>query len=48
MSPRRGNWWVRPRVLKSCSGLLYDALADVYASLGFDSAVGDEVFRDLV
>jgi hypothetical protein len=38
----------RPRVLKSCSGLLYDALAGVYASLGFDDAVGDEVFRDLV
>ncbi|AFJ35210.1 MULTISPECIES: IS1634 family transposase [Mycobacterium] len=38
----------RPRVLKSCSGLLYDALAGVYASLGFDEAVGDEVFRDLV
>lgn len=38
----------RPQVLKSCSGLLYDALAGVYASLGFDEAVGDEVFRDLV
>jgi hypothetical protein len=37
----------RPRVLKSCNGLLYDALAGIYASLGFD-AVGDEVFRDLV
>ena len=37
----------RPRVLKSCNGLLYDALAGVYAGLGFD-AVGDEVFRDLV
>lgn len=37
----------RPRVLKSCNGLLYDALAGIYASLGFDS-VGDEVFRDLV
>jgi Transposase DDE domain len=36
-----------PQVLKSCSGLLYDALAGVYASLGFE-AVGDEVFRDLV
>ncbi len=39
---------VRPQVLKSSSGLLYDALARVYASLGFDDAVGDEVFRDLV
>jgi hypothetical protein len=38
----------RPRVLKSCSWLLYDALARVYASLGFDDAVGDDVFRDLV
>ncbi len=38
----------RPQVLKSCSGLLYDALARVYASLGFDDAVDDEVFRDLV
>jgi hypothetical protein len=38
---------LRPQVLKSCSGLLYDALARVYASLGFD-AVSDEVFRDLV
>lgn len=37
----------RPRVLKSCNGLLYDALAGVYASLGFDT-VADEVFRDLV
>ena len=38
----------RPQILKSSSGLLYDALAGVYASLGFDDAVGDEVFRDLV
>jgi len=37
----------RARVLKSSSGLLYDALAGVYASLGFD-VVDDEVFRDLV
>ena len=37
----------RPQVLKSCSGLLYDALAKVYASLGFDT-VGDDVFQDLV
>nr|WP_204080110.1 hypothetical protein [Mycobacterium riyadhense] len=37
----------RPQVLKSCSGLLYDTLAGVYASLGFE-AVGDEVFCDLV
>jgi hypothetical protein len=37
----------RAQVLKSCSGLLYDALAGVYADLGFD-AVSDEVFRDLV
>ena len=26
----------RAQVLKSCSGLLYDALAGVYADLGFD------------
>lgn len=38
----------RAQVLKSCSAELYDALAGVYASLGFDDAVGDEVFRDLV
>ncbi len=37
----------RPRVLKSCNGLLYDARAGIYAGLGFD-AVGDEIFRDLV
>jgi hypothetical protein len=37
----------RARTLKTASGLLYDALAGVYADLGFD-ALGDEVFRDLV
>jgi hypothetical protein len=37
----------RSRVLKTSSALLYDALAGVYASLGFD-VVADEVFRDLV
>ena len=37
----------RPRVLKTSAILLYDALAGVYASLGFD-VVDDEVFRDLV
>lgn len=37
----------RPRVLKTSSGLLYDALAGVYSSLGFD-VVDDVVFRDLV
>jgi hypothetical protein len=37
----------RPRVLKSCNGLLYDALAGIYANVGFNT-VGDEVFRDLV
>ncbi len=36
-----------PRVLKTSSALLYEALAGVYASLGFD-VVADEVFRDLV
>ena len=39
---------VRPQVLKSSSGLFYEAPAGVYADLGFDDAVGDEVFRDLV
>ena len=37
----------RPRVLKTSSRVLYDALAGVYSSLGFD-VVDDEVFRDLV
>jgi Transposase DDE domain len=37
----------RPRVVKTTSGLLFDALAGVYSSLGFD-ALADEVFRDLV
>ena len=35
------------RVLGTGSGVLFDALAGVYAGLGFD-AVGDQVFRDLV
>jgi len=39
----------RARVLKSASGILFDALAGVYSSLGFDAVGdGDEVFRDLV
>jgi hypothetical protein len=37
----------RPHVLRTSTGLLYEALAGVYASLGFD-AVRDDVFRDLV
>ena len=37
----------RTRVLKTSSGLLYETLAAVYTSLGFD-VVADEVFRDLV
>ena len=36
-----------PRVVRSSSAVLYDALAGIYAQLGFDS-VADEVFRDLV
>ena len=36
-----------PRVVATCSGLLFDVLAGVYSDLGF-TAVGDEVFRDLV
>jgi hypothetical protein len=35
------------RVLGTGSGVLFGALAGVYAGLGFD-AVGDQVFRDLV
>lgn len=45
--PSTRRWVRRPHVLKTASGLLYDALAGVYADLGFD-VVGDEVFRDLV
>ena len=37
----------RTRVLKTASVLLYDALAGIYADLGFD-VVDDVVFRDLV
>jgi hypothetical protein len=37
----------RTQVLKTSSGLLYEALAGVYSGLGFD-IVADEVFRDLV
>ncbi len=37
----------RSRVLKTSSELLYEALAGVYTSLGFD-IVADESFRDLV
>jgi hypothetical protein len=40
-------WVPRSRVLKTSSGLLYEALAGVYSSLGFD-IVDVEVFRDLV
>jgi hypothetical protein len=45
--PAAPRWVRRPRVLRASSGLLYQALAGAYASLGFD-AVGDDVFRDLV
>ena len=37
----------RSRVLKRSSGVLYEALAGVYTSLGF-YVVGDDSFRDLV
>ncbi|WP_035320878.1 IS1634 family transposase [Brevibacterium sp. VCM10] len=37
----------RARVIKSAANVLYEALADVYASLGFD-VIDDDVFRDLV
>ncbi|EWT04985.1 transposase [Intrasporangium chromatireducens Q5-1] len=36
-----------PKVLGTCSRLLFDVLADVYDGLGF-AVVGDETFRDLV
>lgn len=36
-----------PRVVATASRVLYDALAGVFTSLGFD-ALGDAVFRDLV
>ena len=37
----------RSRVLKTSSGLLFEVLAGVYASLGLE-VVGDDSFRDLV
>lgn len=37
----------RARVLRSAAATLYEALAGVYTSLGFD-VIADEVFRDLV
>jgi len=37
----------RSQVLKTSSGFLYEALAGIYTSLGFD-IVADESFRDLV
>lgn len=46
-APRSRQLVPRSRVLKTSSRLLYDALAGVYSSLGFD-VVDDEVFRDLV
>ncbi len=36
-----------PRVISTSSRVLYDVLAGVFISLGFD-ALGDDVFRDLV
>ncbi|TNU72778.1 IS1634 family transposase [Miniimonas arenae] len=45
--PQLRRWVRRAHVLKTNAGVLYEALAGVYADLGFD-AVGDEVFRDLV
>lgn len=37
----------RARVLRSSAATLYEALADVYTSIGFD-VIADQVFRDLV
>ena len=46
--PRSSSQLVaRPRVLKTSSTVLFEALAGVYSSLGFD-ALEDDVFRDLV
>ena len=36
------------QVVGTSSRLLFDVLTHVYASLGFDDVVSDEVFRDLV
>jgi hypothetical protein len=36
-----------PRVVKTCSAVLFDAIVGVWTDLGFD-ALGDDVFRDLV
>ena len=36
-----------PGVVKTCSAVLFDVVAKVYADLGFDQ-LGDQVFRDLV
>ena len=46
-APQPRRWVRRAHVLKTNAGVLYDALAGVYADLGFEE-VGDEVFRDLV
>ena len=46
-APRVRELVPRPRVLKTSSRLLYDTLAGVYSSLGFD-VVDDVVFGDLV
>lgn len=46
-TPSAGAMVSRSQVLKTSSSLLYEALAGVYTSLGFD-AVADESFRDLV
>lgn len=45
--PRLGSWCRGLRVFKASAGLLYEALAGVYAGLGFD-VVDDQVFCDLV
>lgn len=45
--PPAGRMVPRPRVLKTSSAVLFDALAGVYSSLGF-GALADEVFQDLV
>ena len=47
-APTAGGSVPAPRVVATASGVLYEALAGMYDALGFDDAVGDAVFRDLV
>ncbi|MGB5935422.1 MAG: hypothetical protein WBG76_06120 [Ornithinimicrobium sp.] len=44
----RARWDGPGQVVGTDCRVLFEALAGVYADLGFEAAVGDEVFRDLV